>query len=155
MKKKKKQVPEWLNSSLWYSPSDHHRFDPPSPPSPPPPPLPPPVLVREDPPTIPTNHSISSASASASSAAQTQLLVELSRKVIDMRELRRVASQDIAAPALRPTLWKLLLGYLPPDRALWSSELAKKRSQYKHFKDDLLMNPSVRNHQENAQLHCP
>ncbi|XP_020228172.1 TBC1 domain family member 13 isoform X1 [Cajanus cajan] len=142
MKKKKKQVPEWLNSSLWYSPSDHHRFDPPSPPSPPPPPLPPPVLVREDPPTIPTNHSISSASASASSAAQTQLLVELSRKVIDMRELRRVASQDIAAPALRPTLWKLLLGYLPPDRALWSSELAKKRSQYKHFKDDLLMNPS-------------
>ncbi|KAK8473846.1 hypothetical protein PHAVU_001G267600 [Phaseolus vulgaris] len=62
-----------------------------------------------------------------------------------MRELRRVASQGIphaAAPALRPTLWKLLLGYLPSDRALWSSELANKRSQYKHFKDDLLMNPS-------------
>ncbi|XP_028215306.1 TBC1 domain family member 13-like isoform X4 [Glycine soja] len=66
------------------------------------------------------------------------------RKVIDMRELRRVvASQGISdAGALRPTLWKLLLGYLPPDRSLWSSELAKKRSQYKNFKDDLLTNPS-------------
>ncbi|TKY47833.1 TBC1 domain family member 13 [Spatholobus suberectus] len=163
MMKKKKQVPEWLNSSMWSSPSDHRRFDPPEPPSPPPPPLP--VSVREDPPTIPTNHNASPSSSPLSSAsvsvfssaddisrlghahgqAQAQLLAELSRKVIDMRELRRVASQgitDAAAPALRPTLWKLLLGYLPPDRALWSSELAKKRSQYKHFKDDLLMNPS-------------
>jgi hypothetical protein len=38
-------------------------------------------------------------------------------------------------------VWQLLLGYLAPDRSLWSSELAKKRSQYKHFKEDLLMNP--------------
>ncbi|XP_027939147.1 TBC1 domain family member 13-like isoform X2 [Vigna unguiculata] len=148
MMKKKKQVPEWMNSSLWSSPSDHHRFSPPSPPPPPPP-----VSVREDPPTnhnaSPSSSSVDS-SASASSAAddissQTQLLTELSRKMIDMRELRRVASQGIpraAAPALRPTLWKLLLGYLPSDRALWSSELTKKRSQYRHFKDDLLMNPS-------------
>lgn len=38
-------------------------------------------------------------------------------------------------------LLQLLLGYLPPDRSLWSTELSKKRSQYKHFKDDLLLNP--------------
>lgn len=38
-------------------------------------------------------------------------------------------------------LWQLLLGYLSPDRSLWSSELAKKRSQYKQFKEELLMNP--------------
>lgn len=36
---------------------------------------------------------------------------------------------------------QLLLGYLPTDRGLWSSELIKKRSQYKHFKEELLMNP--------------
>ncbi|MCI04243.1 TBC1 domain family member 13, partial [Trifolium medium] len=35
----------------------------------------------------------------------------------------------------------LLLGYLPPDRGIWSSELAKKRSQYKQFKEEILMNP--------------
>ncbi|XP_021757366.1 uncharacterized protein LOC110722409 [Chenopodium quinoa] len=45
------------------------------------------------------------------------------------------------APAIRSTVWKLLLGYLPIDRAMWPSELANKRSQYNHFKDDLLMSP--------------
>ncbi|KAL0433024.1 UNVERIFIED_CONTAM: hypothetical protein Slati_2636700 [Sesamum latifolium] len=66
----------------------------------------------------------------------------LSRKVINMGELRRLASQGIpGAAGIRATVWKLLLGYLPPDRSLWPSELAKKRSQYKHLKEELLMNP--------------
>ncbi|EOY05242.1 hypothetical protein QUC31_016866 [Theobroma cacao] len=74
---------------------------------------------------------------------QAQLLVELSKKVVNMRELRRIASQGIPdGEGIRSTVWKLLLGYLPPDRGQWSSELTKKRSQYKHFKEELLMNPS-------------
>lgn len=36
---------------------------------------------------------------------------------------------------------QLLLGYLPTEKALWPTELAKKRSQYKNFKEELLMNP--------------
>ncbi|KAK6279261.1 Rab-GAP-TBC domain - like 8 [Theobroma cacao] len=73
---------------------------------------------------------------------QAQLLVELSKKVVNMRELRRIASQGIPdGEGIRSTVWKLLLGYLPPDRGQWSSELTKKRSQYKHFKEELLMNP--------------
>ncbi|KAB5516153.1 hypothetical protein DKX38_026801 [Salix brachista] len=73
---------------------------------------------------------------------QALLLTELSRKVINMGELRRIASQGIPDGAgIRSTVWKLLLGYLPPDRSLWSSELVKKRSQYKRFKEELLMNP--------------
>ncbi|KAJ4846024.1 hypothetical protein Tsubulata_002539 [Turnera subulata] len=88
------------------------------------------------------NASVTSPSAEDISR-QAQLLTELSRKVINMRELRRIASQGIPDGAgIRSTVWKLLLGYLPPDRSLWSSELAKKRSQYKHFKEELLMNPS-------------
>ncbi|KAL3507315.1 hypothetical protein ACH5RR_032697 [Cinchona calisaya] len=88
------------------------------------------------------------AAVPASSAAediswQAQLLQELSRKVINMGELRRLASQGIPDGAgIRSTVWKLLLGYLPCDRSIWSSELAKKRSQYDHFKEELLMNPS-------------
>ncbi|XP_050119507.1 uncharacterized protein LOC126596872 isoform X3 [Malus sylvestris] len=75
---------------------------------------------------------------------QSQLLAELSREVINLRELRRISSQGIPDGAgIRSTVWKLLLGYLPPDRGLWLSELAKKRSQYKHFKDELLMNPDT------------
>ncbi|XP_073138215.1 uncharacterized protein [Henckelia pumila] len=72
-----------------------------------------------------------------------QLVQELSRKIINMGEIRRLASQGIPdGSGIRPTVWKLLLGYLPTDRSLWPSELAKKKSQYKHFKEELMMNPS-------------
>ncbi|XP_057431952.1 uncharacterized protein LOC130724688 isoform X1 [Lotus japonicus] len=143
----KKRVPDWLNSPLWNS--DHHRFsaapDPPEPPSPPPPVIHDSRTRHNGITTSPPSSSSASSSDDISHSRQghAQLLAELSRKVIDMRELRRLASQGIPdASGLRSTVWKLLLGYLPQDRALWSSELAKKRSQYKHFKDDLLMNPS-------------
>uniref|UniRef100_A0A1J3GZI0 TBC1 domain family member 13 n=1 Tax=Noccaea caerulescens TaxID=107243 RepID=A0A1J3GZI0_NOCCA len=72
-----------------------------------------------------------------------QVVAELSKKVIDLTELRKIASQGLPDDAgIRSIVWKLLLGYLSPDRSLWSSELAKKRSQYKQFKEELLMNPS-------------
>ncbi|KAL1328683.1 hypothetical protein HN51_038487 [Arachis hypogaea] len=98
----------------------------------------------------PKNHTHTSTDATFSSSPsaddisrQAELLAELSKKVIDMRELRRLACQGLPDGAgIRSTVWKLLLGYLPPDRGLWSAELAKKRSQYKHFKDDILVNPS-------------
>ncbi|GAB4851888.1 hypothetical protein Ancab_031287 [Ancistrocladus abbreviatus] len=90
----------------------------------------------------PSSTSTSSLSAEEISR-QSQLLVELAKKVINMREVRRLVLMGIPDGApIRSTLWKLLLGYLPNDRGLWPSELAKKRSQYKHFKDELLMNPS-------------
>nr|GMC73234.1 TBC1 domain family member 13 [Ipomoea batatas] len=208
----KKQVPDWLNSSLWSSPA-----------SPPPIESPPPQRQQQQPSTPPrstlrgedaanrpsrsspksTNYSSESAverpaiavpppairtearrtkaeirdplssnnnnynynsdednvsstgssttspslAAGGSSAEdisrQAQLCQELSRKIINMGEVRKLASQGIPDGAgIRATVWKLLLGYLPCDRSSWPSELAKKRSQYKHFKDDLLMNPS-------------
>ncbi|CAN4120807.1 unnamed protein product [Withania somnifera] len=88
-----------------------------------------------------------SASAAVSSAEdisrQAQLCQELSRKIINMGDVRRLASQGIPDGAgIRATVWKLLLGYLPTEKALWPTELAKKRSQYKNFKEELLMNPS-------------
>ncbi|KAL0403615.1 UNVERIFIED_CONTAM: TBC1 domain family member 13 [Sesamum radiatum] len=81
--------------------------------------------------------------AAVDTSRQAQILQELSRKVINMGELRKLASQGIPDGAgIRATIWKLLLGYLPTDRSLWPSEVAKKRSQYKNFKEELLMNPS-------------
>ncbi|GJN37117.1 hypothetical protein PR202_gb26042 [Eleusine coracana subsp. coracana] len=85
--------------------------------------------------------------------------MQLERKVVDLAELRRLACQGVPdAAGVRPVVWKvgesslallsqllycqLLLGYLPTDRALWSYELEKKRSQYSAFKDELLVNPS-------------
>lgn len=113
----------------------------------PPVPVPPPAVIREDlmKPEIndSRNDDDNGTSSSEEMSLQAQLLTELSRKVINMRELRRFASQGISdAPGIRSMVWKLLLAYLPCERGLWSAELAKKRSQYRHFKEDLLMNPS-------------
>lgn len=156
----KKRVPDWLNSSLWASsPSTDDdrilRYAPPptttsssasDSPIEPPVPVPPPVVVREEPPKpeIKDSHDDDNGSSTAEDISrQAQLLAELSRKVVNIRELRRLAAQGIPDGAgIRSTVWKLLLGYLPCDRGLWSAELAKKRSQYKHFKEELLMNPS-------------
>ncbi|KAJ9541598.1 hypothetical protein OSB04_028104 [Centaurea solstitialis] len=167
MVKKKRGVPDWLNSPIWSS----------SPPSKPksqsPSPSPPsssngdrlstsksssfnqPILTP--PSSIPTPKAEIRDSSSRSStsdnditssvddfARQADLLQELSRKIVNIGELRRLASLGIPDTAgIRSTVWKLLLAYLPSDKGLWSSELAKKRSQYKHFKEDLLMNPYV------------
>ncbi|KAL3620008.1 hypothetical protein CASFOL_034920 [Castilleja foliolosa] len=96
-------------------------------------------------PTAPADGAFEAAAppAAVDISRQAHILQELSRKVINMEELRKLASQGVPEGAgIRATVWKLLLGYLPTDRSLWPSELAKKRSQYKHFKDELLMNPS-------------
>ncbi|GJS54615.1 TBC1 domain family member 13-like protein [Tanacetum coccineum] len=141
-----KRVPDWLNSSMWQSP-------PPATTAPPPP------LIR--PPSPPSYEDRSSKSNSVSSEneasepagsvrpeektgpVQKNGRCVLSKKIINMGELQRLASLGIPdAPGIRSTVWKLLLAYLPRDKALWSSELVKKRSQYKNFKDDLLKNPS-------------
>ncbi|PKA51494.1 hypothetical protein AXF42_Ash002859 [Apostasia shenzhenica] len=95
----------------------------------------------------PLSSSISAAEISRFSAEeisrQSQLLSELSKKVIDLDELRRLAAQGIPDGAgIRPTVWKLLLGYLPNDRILWREELDKKRNQYQAFKEEFLVNPS-------------
>ncbi|KAI3523622.1 hypothetical protein L1887_01883 [Cichorium endivia] len=124
----------------------------------PPVPIPPPSLIRPEPPTKsavtprtefidPLRRSSVSDNDISSSvedvSRQSNILQELSRKNINMRELRRLASEGIPDGAgIRSTVWKLLLAYLPSDKLLWSSELAKKRSQYKQFKEEFLMNPS-------------
>ncbi|GMH20287.1 hypothetical protein Nepgr_022128 [Nepenthes gracilis] len=123
----------------------------------PPVPQPPPAAIRptEPPPKSEPKESRQDANGTSTSSSsnsniseeeisrQAQLLVELSKKVVNMRDVRRLVSMGIPdGAAIRSTAWKLLLRYLPSDRGMWPSELAKKRSQYKHFKDDLLMNPS-------------
>ncbi|KAJ6372089.1 hypothetical protein OIU77_002417 [Salix suchowensis] len=165
----KKKVPDWLNSSLWSSTTttssytdrfDHHSSTSASPPiDPPTPPATtgdeqqnPPRHHRNYHPQKPdiredkhsrssivndsiSNYSISNnkidnriadnnENSAEDNSKQALLLTELSRKVINMGELRRIASQGIPDGAgIRSTVWK-------------------KRSQYKRFKEELLMNPS-------------
>ncbi|KAL8172253.1 hypothetical protein V2J09_024057 [Rumex salicifolius] len=163
----KKHVPDWLNSSLWSSPPDPSTDDRPRPspadesPAPPPaaqpsPPPPPPLPTvapsspksqspkSDSPDDVGANGASTSSALSADDISrQAQLLVELSKQIVDMREVKRLASMGIPDGAgIRATVWKLLLAYLPNDRSSWNSELSKKRSQYKRFKEELMMNPS-------------
>jgi hypothetical protein len=77
----KKRVPDWLNSPLWSSPSEQHRFSS-AVPEPPEPPSPPPLTIKQDPPSIQhsrTNHNhnnnhnaiVTSSHSSSSSSAST------------------------------------------------------------------------------------
>ncbi|KAI3826636.1 hypothetical protein L1987_00686 [Smallanthus sonchifolius] len=184
-----KRVPEWLNSSMWSSPTSPPPPKSPSQSSPSQSPShedrignhtsksatvtssnsyvnetrespPSPVLVRPKSPSkagsagpaprtevrdplVSSGSSDNEISPREDASRQAQLLQELSKKTINMGELQRLASLGIPDGAgIRSTVWKLLLAYLPRDKGLWSSELAKKRSQYKNFKEDLLKNPS-------------
>ncbi|XP_042988430.1 TBC1 domain family member 13 isoform X4 [Carya illinoinensis] len=140
-------------TTISYSPTVEPTLDPPTPPAPPSPTR----VEPEKPPETkdsPSNDSHSSDlsyndiseevdSSTVDISRQSQLLAEISKKVINIRDLRRISSQGIPdIPGIRSMVWKLLLGYLPPDRGLWSLELTKRRLQYKQFKEELLMNPS-------------
>ncbi|XP_010542986.1 PREDICTED: TBC1 domain family member 13-like [Tarenaya hassleriana] len=166
----KKKVPEWLNSAMWSTtpPNDDRLFRHSSatiisPTKAEPPltsvasrhdPSPPPVSPSPSPsPRYPRNgtavsdggedNGVSVRPSAEEISRQAQLASELSKKVTNLKEIRSMALQGLPdAPGIRSTVWKLLLGYLPPDRSLWPSELAKKRLQYKHYKEELLMSPS-------------
>ncbi|XP_044332449.1 TBC domain-containing protein C1952.17c isoform X3 [Triticum aestivum] len=155
---RQKAVPDWLNSPIWSAPAPtpRHRSPPraPSPPPPPPPkpqhdPTPPPPRqpARRDGASSDSDSDSGGGDEGAATSSRTHLVAEfkaaLERKVVDLAELRRLACQGVPDdPAVRPVVWKLLLGYLPMDHALWAYELEKKRSQYSAFKDELLVNPS-------------
>ncbi|CAL9078638.1 unnamed protein product [Musa textilis] len=147
----KKGVPEWLNSSLWSSSSARlrHPVSPPTrPPIPesPPPPRPPPAPAEAPRPssgTPPEDPSPAQEESPARFAYGCRIRVQLSKKVVNIGELRRLASQGIPdAAGIRSTIWKLLLGYLPNDHEFWVQELDRKRAQYKDFKEEFLVNPS-------------
>ncbi len=44
-------------------------------------------------------------------------------------------------PRLRSIMWKLILGYLPWDRALWKESFARARASYADFVSELTVNP--------------
>jgi hypothetical protein len=48
---------------------------------------------------------------------------------IDLDQLRELAWSGIP-PELRPLCWRLLLGYLPPNRSRQAAALARKRREY-------------------------
>mmetsp|Transcript_6996 Transcript_6996/g.9668 ORF Transcript_6996/g.9668 Transcript_6996/m.9668 type:complete len:442 (+) Transcript_6996:140-1465(+) len=58
-----------------------------------------------------------------------QFLLLLGRQVVDLDKLRKMSWSGIPVP-VRPTCWKLLLGYIPADLDLRQKVLKQKRLEY-------------------------
>jgi TBC1 domain family member 13 len=62
---------------------------------------------------------------------------------IDMDKVRALAFDGVPDTALmRGVYWRLLLGFLPPNRALWDSAVQERRALYAEFVRDLTVDPS-------------
>lgn len=70
----------------------------------------------------------------------------LGASTVDVDELRRIvwAHGVPTATWARPLAWKLLTGYLPPDRGDWSNTLASARARYWAAVHDATVDPSAR-----------
>ncbi|GAX82972.1 hypothetical protein CEUSTIGMA_g10399.t1 [Chlamydomonas eustigma] len=67
---------------------------------------------------------------------------ELSGSCINLHALRRLAFHGVPdRDNLRAVVWKLLLSYLPPSPEDWPAALAKRRTQYHVFCDELMLDP--------------
>jgi hypothetical protein len=66
---------------------------------------------------------------------------------VPLEALRRLCFTDgvpdgvASTPRLRALAWKLLLGYLPPDRAEWPSHLRAQRALYLAWRQELTIDP--------------
>ncbi|RCI05519.1 hypothetical protein CU098_011311 [Rhizopus stolonifer] len=62
--------------------------------------------------------------------------------VIDMKSFREACFHGIPDESgLRSTAWKVLLGYLPPDKRMWETTLKDSRLNYYNWVKDLLEEP--------------
>ena len=91
---------------------------------PPPPPPPPP----SSPPRAPAAR-LERRTSSRTLRNRHRLVQCLQSEHIDMAVLRSLAWKGVP-PDLRPIVWPILLGYLPPTAALRTSTLARKRAEY-------------------------
>ncbi|GLT26201.1 hypothetical protein SLA2020_012830 [Shorea laevis] len=74
---------------------------------------------------------------------RSDVMYELSQKEINLEKLQRIASTGLPdGGGVRATVWKLLLGFLPPSRDLWEKELTENRLKYAKLKEELLLTPS-------------
>ncbi|XP_031556104.1 TBC1 domain family member 13-like [Actinia tenebrosa] len=67
----------------------------------------------------------------------------LNAPVINMRKLRTLCFNGIPdVSGIRAVCWKLMLGYLPPERETWSTVLSKQRSVYQQFVQEIIIDES-------------
>ncbi|KAI7854604.1 rab-GTPase-TBC domain-containing protein [Circinella umbellata] len=64
------------------------------------------------------------------------------KPIIDIKSFREACFNGIPDESgLRATAWKVLLGYLPPDKRMWNTVLNSQRLSYYNWVKDLLEDP--------------
>ncbi|KAI9247500.1 rab-GTPase-TBC domain-containing protein [Phascolomyces articulosus] len=64
------------------------------------------------------------------------------KPIIDIKSFREACFSGIPDESgLRATAWKVLLGYLPPDKRMWNTVLTSQRLSYYNWVKDLLEEP--------------
>ncbi|XP_050715300.1 TBC1 domain family member 13-like [Eriocheir sinensis] len=67
----------------------------------------------------------------------------LQEDVIDVKRLRHLCFSGVPDEGGRRALcWKLMLHYLPLDRSQWNDTLNKKRAEYRHFVEEMVVEPA-------------
>lgn len=67
----------------------------------------------------------------------------LGADVVDLARLRELAFDGVPeGRRMRARAWKLLLGYLPPERSAWARTEASQRRLYHGWKAELIVRPS-------------
>ncbi len=71
------------------------------------------------------------------------LMKILGKRRINMTMLRSLAFRGIPSevPALRPIIWRVLLGYLPRETSKWEAYLKQQKAIYEEWKKDLIVEP--------------
>eukprot|EP00164_Ancoracysta_twista_P006147 GFYU01008500.1.p1 GENE.GFYU01008500.1~~GFYU01008500.1.p1 ORF type:complete len:484 (+),score=104.27 GFYU01008500.1:72-1523(+) len=78
----------------------------------------------------------------------------LQRDVLSWTELTELSMVGIPDnEGLRSTYWKVLLGYLPLDRASWDDVIARNRETYLQFKEELYVDPHETSPQDDHPLN--
>jgi len=66
----------------------------------------------------------------------------LQEPCVDLKKLRKLCFYGIPdKPSLRALLWKILLDYLPAEKADWTGHLSKQRNIYRKYVEDLVVHP--------------
>ncbi|KAL1456690.1 hypothetical protein WDU94_001398 [Cyamophila willieti] len=66
----------------------------------------------------------------------------LSQDLIDIKKLRKLCFNGIPdEQGFRALCWKILLNYLPPEQTTWSETLAKTRTLYAQYVEELIVTP--------------
>ncbi|XP_039142616.1 TBC domain-containing protein C1952.17c-like [Dioscorea cayenensis subsp. rotundata] len=81
-----------------------------------------------------------------------ELECEISERVVNLEALQKIAGSGQLDGEFRALVWKLLLGYLPPEKDDWERELAANRSRYAELKKELLINPSESCREEDEKM---